>query len=134
MAGEAGGRSADGARTVPLGGPRASNPRAVAPGEPPSPFSAAATDADDDLEVVPPGEELDPGARIDRYVVESRLGRGGMGVVYAARDPELDRRVAIKLVQVSLGELAHGRGAPRRLRHRVGQHAIRGLPRHPGGR
>ena len=37
--------------------------------------------------------------RIDRYFVLERLGQGGMGVVVSAYDPELDRRVAIKLLQ-----------------------------------
>jgi tetratricopeptide (TPR) repeat protein/predicted Ser/Thr protein kinase len=37
--------------------------------------------------------------RIDRYVVRGRLGAGGMGVVYVAHDPELDRDVAIKVLR-----------------------------------
>jgi tetratricopeptide (TPR) repeat protein/tRNA A-37 threonylcarbamoyl transferase component Bud32 len=43
--------------------------------------------------------ELAPGAVVGRYVVKTRLGAGGMGVVYAAHDPELDRRVALKLLR-----------------------------------
>src|SRR5215212_8296115 len=41
--------------------------------------------------------------RIGRFVVERRSGAGAMGVVYAARDPALDRRVAIKLVRPEVG-------------------------------
>ncbi len=36
--------------------------------------------------------------RIGRYALIEQVGRGGMGVVFAAWDPQLDRKVAIKLV------------------------------------
>jgi serine/threonine protein kinase len=41
---------------------------------------------------------LTPGSRIDRYQILSAVGRGGMGEVYAAYHPDLDRRIALKIV------------------------------------
>ncbi len=41
---------------------------------------------------------LGPGVRVERYVIAREIGSGGMGTVYAAYDPDLDRRVALKVV------------------------------------
>jgi len=45
-------------------------------------------------------DRLERGQRVDRYVVVDKLGQGGMGAVYKAYDPKLDRGIAIKIVQV----------------------------------
>jgi serine/threonine-protein kinase len=47
--------------------------------------------------------ELTRGVAVGRYLVLSLLGRGGMGRVYAAYDPDLDRRVAVKLLHAGWG-------------------------------
>ena len=44
---------------------------------------------------------LAAGAHIGGYVIEDMIGRGGMGTVYAAYDPRLKRRVAIKVIRAS---------------------------------
>lgn len=47
-----------------------------------------------------PGSTLSPGDALrERYRVERFLASGGMGEVYVARDTELDRRVAVKLLR-----------------------------------
>ena len=47
------------------------------------------------------GDELVVGSTFGRFRVVAHLGAGGMGVVVAAHDPTLDRKVAIKLVHPS---------------------------------
>ena len=66
------------------------------------------------------GDLLRRGTLLGRYVVLERLGAGGMGVVYAALDPELDRQIALKLVRSNdtpSGDTGHtSAGAVRLLR------------------
>ena len=57
--------------------------------------------------------DLTRGAAIGRYLVLNLIGRGGMGEVYAAYDPELDRKVAIKVLRASSSagvDAVEGRG------------------------
>ncbi len=56
----------------------------------------------------PHPNDVDAGGRIGRYDVTAVLGRGAMGVVYAARDPALDRAVAIKVLRTDLGVPSSG--------------------------
>ena len=60
----------------------------------------------------PPESPTRLGTLFGRYEIVSLLGKGGMGTVYSARDPELGRLVAIKLVAP---ELAASRPSVERL-------------------
>ena len=57
--------------------------------------TATAPSSSDPLprDVVPLSEQL------GRYRIQRELGRGGMGVVYAVFDPDLERKVALKVLR-----------------------------------
>ncbi|MEM6996115.1 MAG: serine/threonine-protein kinase, partial [Myxococcota bacterium] len=80
---------------------RPSDPSSPLPGLPPRGLRAAERDR----------PVSDPAVELGRFVVLERLGEGGMGVVYAAYDPTLDRRVAVKVLH---GAETHGDPSARR--------------------
>jgi tetratricopeptide (TPR) repeat protein len=73
--------------------------------------------SDADLPTLPAdhvgAEGASMGARFGRFVVTGVLGRGGMGVVMRARDTELDREVAIKVLAPGQRDAADSTGQQR---------------------
>ena len=68
------------------------------------------------IAAVPSAMPLSPGSHLGPYEVLALIGAGGMGEVYRARDPRLDREVAIKV-------LPHDRVADEHRRQRFVQEA-----------
>ncbi len=66
-------------------------------------------DRDHDTSPVPRHHEVARGTTIGRYVVLDTIGSGTMGVVLAAIDPTLDRKVALKLVKPDRDGTTSGR-------------------------
>lgn len=88
--------------------------------------------ADDPLREAPPVDDIDARRarsaiegrlfsgpaqpiHVGRYRIEGRIGAGGMGVVYRARDPELARDVAVKLMHPGTASGREGKTARARL-------------------
>lgn len=61
-----------------------------------SPSQSSAEDA--------PPRSLEAGQQVGRYILLERIGAGGLGEVFAAYDPQLDRRIAIKVNRMRLFE------------------------------
>src|ERR687896_1550294 len=57
-----------------------------------------------------PDDQRTMPTRIGHYLISDKLGEGGMGVVYAARDERLERTVAVK----TMSPLADGETARQR--------------------
>ena len=52
----------------------------------------------------PQDKLLGPGSMVGGYRIERRLGQGGAGTVYAAEEPVIKKRVAIKVLRHALAE------------------------------
>ncbi len=60
---------------------------------------------------------IEKGEALDRYVILDRLGAGGMGEVFSAWDPVLDRKVAVKVLRPDFEGSDLGEEFKRRLLH-----------------
>ena len=69
------------------------------PRSPANELGVANTAVGSDAGTAEGSQTLRRGTDLGRYIILDRLGGGGMGVVYTAYDPELDRKIAVKLLR-----------------------------------
>ena len=74
--------------------------------------SATVSEYESDMATV----DLPYGTLLGRYVVGEKIGAGAMGSVYEAVDPDLNRRLAIKVLKMSESTVTQRRVAVRRIR------------------
>ena len=87
--------------------------RPAAPPQTPPPFDGPPPTIEAFLGEPPP---LGRGTTLGRYVLLEPIGMGGMGEVWSAYDPELDRKVALKLLRPDGGMVGGGAARERLLR------------------
>ncbi len=63
-----------------------------------------------------PSHRFRPGEKIGRYVLLEQVGQGGMGVVFAAFDPQLNRKIALKILEGKESEAKPGEARELRTR------------------
>jgi WD40 repeat protein len=93
------------------------------------PISTAHPETGDNAAATPgPADPVGPGCRIGPYKLMQKIGEGGMGTVWRAEQPSLDRTVALKLVRAGIeaspAELQRFRGEAEAVAHLDHPHIV----------
>lgn len=81
-----------------------------------APTKDAVNETVTELESLQTTVDLPEGTKLGRYIIGSRVGAGAMGTVYEAVDPDLNRKLAIKVLKLTSSSSAHRRTAIHRIR------------------
>lgn len=76
-------------------------------------------------------ERDDPSGTVGRYKIIKEIGVGGMGVVYKAHDPELNREIAIKIIRNDISDISDEDEASSKTRLLREAQAMATLSNHP---